>query len=150
MGVIHFTVILLVMVTASNAPTTPVPTPAPTTAPTFAVTPDQLTWSEYRVKGWPAGSSTATVAGDPSKPCGWILRYRMPDGYRVPVHKNDVAEEATVLVGAYVMGVGSKSDRANAQIYPMGSYFRVDKGVSHYAWALGETLLEIRPVCATK
>ena len=123
---------------------------ANTHAVTQFVTPDQLKWTEFREKGWAPGSATAIVAGDPNKRCGWIMRYRMPDGYSVPMHKNDDVEAATVLAGVYVMGIGKNADRARAQKYPTGSYIQVDRGVAHYGWALGETILEIRPTCDGK
>lgn len=114
---------------------------------TFFVTPDQLKWSAYSEKGWPAGSATAVVAGDPTKPCGWVLRYRMPDGYRVPVHANHDVEAATVLAGTYIQGLGSMPNRARASEYPAGSYLQVGRGVPHYGYALGITILKIRPIC---
>lgn len=113
----------------------------------LSVTPDQLKWTAFSEKGWPPGSATAIVAGDPAKPCGWVMRYRMPDGFRVPVHTNTDVEAATVLTGTYAQGIGPVAGRALARKYPTGSHLRADRGVPHFGYAIGPTILEVRPIC---
>jgi hypothetical protein len=125
-------------------------TPSPPPNRSVIVTPDQLKWQAFRENGWAPRSSVAVVAGNPRAPCDWIIRYRMPDGYAVPVHSNDDVEAATVLSGVFALGFGTTADHARAKPYPAGSYIVIDKRVAHYAWAVGDTTLEIRPVCRGK
>lgn len=44
------------------------------------------------------------------------------------------------------MGVGDKFDQATAREMTAGSYARMPRGVRHYSWAKGETLVQAHGV----
>jgi ketosteroid isomerase-like protein len=60
----------------------------------------------------PKGASIAVVAGDPSKAAPYVLRARMPAGYRVMPHWHPTDENVTVLEGSVALGMGDSWDAA--------------------------------------
>ena len=60
----------------------------------------------------PKGASLAVVAGDPSKPGPYVLRARMPAGYRIMPHWHPTDENVTVLEGTVAFGMGDAWDAA--------------------------------------
>src|SRR5205085_8641343 len=47
----------------------------------------------------PKGALAAVLEGDPAREGPFVLRVKMPDGYRVPPHTHPKAERITVLSG---------------------------------------------------
>jgi hypothetical protein len=45
-----------------------------------------------------------------------------------------------------MMGVGEKFDQAAAHEMTAGSYARMPRGVRHYAWAKGETVVQAHAI----
>ena len=60
--------------------------------------PDDLKWGRAP-PGLPAVSQAAVVAGDPSKSGPFVIRAKLPDGYKVPPHSHPDDENVTVLRG---------------------------------------------------
>lgn len=92
----------------------------------------------------PAGAQLAVLAGDPSKAGGaYVIRVRFPDGYRVPPHWHPVTENVTVIQGAISIGMGDKFDESAGRQLTAGSFTSMPKGVRHFAWAKGDTILQV-------
>ena len=92
----------------------------------------------------PPGAQLAVIEGDPSKAGGaYTIRAKMPDGYRVPPHWHPVTENVTVLEGALFVGVGEKFDESAGKELTAGSFASMPKGVRHFAWAKGETVIQV-------
>jgi quercetin dioxygenase-like cupin family protein len=106
------------------------------------VTPDQVKWGPAP-PALPAGAQLAVVEGDPSKAGAFVIRAKFPDGYKVPPHWHPADERVVVLQGTLGMGVGEKFDPAAGHELPAGSYAVMPTGVRHYAWAKGETVVQI-------
>jgi quercetin dioxygenase-like cupin family protein len=107
------------------------------------VTPDQIKWGPGP-PALPAGAQLAVLDGDPSKPgVAFAVRVKFPDGYRVPPHWHPTDEKVLVLQGSLGLGVGDKFDQAAGQVLPTGSYASMPKRLRHYAWANGETEIQI-------
>jgi quercetin dioxygenase-like cupin family protein len=95
----------------------------------------------------PPGAQLALVEGDPTKAGStYTLRAKMPDGYRVPPHRHPVTENVTVLEGSLYVGMGDKFDESVGRELTVGSFASMPKGVRHFAWAKGETVIQVHGV----
>src|SRR5687768_6003635 len=62
------------------------------------ITPDELRWVNAPPH-LPTGAKVAILAGDPTKEGPFTMRLRAPDGYRVPPHWHQQAENLTIIAG---------------------------------------------------
>ena len=87
----------------------------------------------------------AVVWGDPDNKTGapWIIRLKLDDGVKVPVHWHTADERATVLKGTLLFAAGHKIDPAKTTALPAGSFLFVPAMMHHYAIAKGETIVQI-------
>jgi quercetin dioxygenase-like cupin family protein len=102
---------------------------------------DELKWGPPP-PGLPAGIQVAIVAGDPGKPGPFVMRAKMPDGYKVPPHSHLDDENVTVLHGTLMAGKGDKLTDPAVSL-SAGSFVRMPKGMHHFVWAKGETVIQI-------
>ena len=105
-------------------------------------TPDQIQWGPAP-NALPSGAQLAVLDGDPMKPGAYTMRLKMPDGYKVPPHSHASAEHLTVISGELHLGTGTKWDESTAQSLPPGSFAVLSPRTQHYAWAAGETVLQL-------
>lgn len=106
---------------------------------------DKIKWSPAP-PGLPAGSQVSVLAGDPGKAGPFVLRARMPDGYKVPPHSHPTEESVTVLKGAMLIGMGDKFDRKKMEQLTAGSFVQMPKDMRHYVVAKGETIIQVTGV----
>jgi hypothetical protein len=108
-----------------------------------AVRPSAIKWGPAP-PSLPPGSQIAILAGDPGKPgLPYVLRAKLPDGYKVPPHWHPTDENVTVLKGALLVGKGNKLDPAAAEELPAGSFMRMPRTMRHFAMAKGETIIQV-------
>jgi hypothetical protein len=69
--------------------------------------PAEIKWS-IGLKVLPPGAEVAVLEGDPSKQGPFVIRLKLPDGYRVPPHTHPKTERITVLSGTFNIGMGDK------------------------------------------
>jgi quercetin dioxygenase-like cupin family protein len=111
--------------------------------PHVMLTPDQMQWGPAP-PSLPAGAQLSVLAGDPSKPGGlFTIRAKLPDGYKIPPHWHPEDENVVVVEGTLVMGMGDKFDPAVEHEMTAGSFALMPKGAHHFAWAKGETLIQV-------
>jgi quercetin dioxygenase-like cupin family protein len=91
----------------------------------------------------PKGAQVAVLEGDPAKEGPFVLRVKMPDCYRVPPHTHPKAERVTVLSGTFYIGMGEKFDEKAGKEMAAGSFGRWPAGMKHFAWAKGETVIQL-------
>src|SRR5688572_8857762 len=94
----------------------------------------------------PPGAQAAALLGSPGKEGPFVLRLRFPSGFTIPPHRHSKDEFVTVLAGTFVVGAGEKLDRAAAKQLPAGSFVDLPAGMPHYAWAEGETVVQINGI----
>ena len=94
----------------------------------------------------PAGAQAAGIVGDPTKEGGYVLRLKLPAGYKVAPHVHPNDENVTVISGMFHFGVGEKFDESKAQAIKPGGYAQAPKGVPHFAWASVETVVQLHGV----
>jgi quercetin dioxygenase-like cupin family protein len=91
----------------------------------------------------PMGGQAAVLYGDPSKAGPFVMRLKMPKGYRIPPHTHPKAEIVTVLSGTLNLGIGAGGDEKAARSLPAGSFAALETGTVHYAFANEETVVQI-------
>ncbi len=54
----------------------------------------------------PKGAQIAVLSGDPGKEGPFVLRFKLPAGYKVPPHMHGADENVTVISGTANFGTG--------------------------------------------
>jgi Domain of unknown function (DUF4437) len=106
------------------------------------ITPGMLKWRPGP-SALPPGAEVAPLHGDPSKEGPFTIRIKLPNGYKVPPHWHPTDENVTVLKGTLMMGTGERFDADAAKALPTGGFGHMPKGKRHYAFAKGETILQL-------
>jgi quercetin dioxygenase-like cupin family protein len=105
------------------------------------VQPDALKWSTPAV--YAPGAQIAVVRGDPSKEGMYVVRLKVPAGFKIQAHNHPNDENVTVLSGSFNIGTGDKLDDKKGMAVKAGGYSFVAKGMNHYAWFTEETVLQL-------
>lgn len=91
----------------------------------------------------PPGAQAAVLLGSPAKEGPFVLRLKFPSGFVVPPHRHSKDEFVTVVSGKFAVGSGEKLDRMSTKPLPPASFVHLPAGMPHYAWAEGETVVQI-------
>jgi len=84
----------------------------------------------------------AIVAGDPSKAESFVLRAKLPRGYRVMPHTHSTDENVTVLSGTAHIAMGDKFDARKGDTLSAGGFFTAKQGMQHYFWVTSQTIIQ--------
>ena len=117
----------------------------PTAPAVVIVTPDKVQWGPAPPIFQP-GAQIAVLAGDPSKAGPFILRLKVPDGYRIMPHWHPTAENVTVISGEFHAAMGDKFDESSMVTLPAGSVAVLPPHHNHYAMAKGETVVQVNAI----
>jgi quercetin dioxygenase-like cupin family protein len=120
-------------------------TPADTMKGHRIVTPKEIRWGPAPAE-LPPGAEAAVLFGDPGQEGLFVLRLRLPAGYRVAPHTHPVDEVITVISGTFRLGMGQIADPRTAQPLPAGSFFALPPGMAHYVFTDEETVVQISTV----
>ena len=110
-----------------------------------AVTPDSLKWGPAP-PAFPPGAQAVVLFGNSSKSGQFALRLKVPDGYHIAPHTHSGIENVTVLSGSLLLGMGKKADKNATQKLSAGSFVSMPKGMAHYAYSVGETVIQLNSV----
>ena len=91
----------------------------------------------------PPGAKLAVLEGDPSEEGLFTMRISVPDGYRIQPHWHPAFEYVTVMSGTFNIGMGEKFDETKTHPVPVGGFTFMAPGMRHYAWAKGETIVQL-------
>lgn len=108
------------------------------------VSPDKLQWKAN--PNLPPGALAAVMFGDPTKSGPYVLRVKLPDGYKVPPHWHPTDENVTILQGTMMIGTGEKFDVAKAKEVSAGSFMRMPKEMRHFAQFKGESVIQVHGI----
>ncbi|MFN0314087.1 MAG: cupin domain-containing protein [Burkholderiales bacterium] len=91
----------------------------------------------------PHGAKTLVVYGDPKKAGPYMIRIRMPSGYKLQPHKfpNDLF--VTVVKGTFWFGTGDRYNPMKMRELQGGSAFTIPQGTPSYSWARTEVILQV-------
>ena len=106
------------------------------TDPTWADAPPSL----------PKGAKLAILSGEPGSAGPYVLRLKMPAGYKVAPHWHPVAENVTVISGTFLLGMGDKFDETSMKEMATGSFTHLPAEMRHYAMAKTEVILQAHGV----
>jgi quercetin dioxygenase-like cupin family protein len=108
----------------------------------FVILPDQIEWKAEPFSPYP---DTAILFGDPTKPGLYVIRVKLPAGFKIMPHIHpDVWRTGSVLSGTQYLGLGAKWDEAKLNAYPAGTFFTEPKDTPHFVWAKDdEVILQI-------
>ena len=108
-------------------------------------TPSEVPWRDGP-ESLPAGAKVAVLEGDPSKDGFFTMRLLLPDGYRVAPHWHPKVERLTIISGTLNLGTGDRFDAAATKALPGGTYSSMPPKMTHFAWATGETVLQLSSI----
>lgn len=107
-----------------------------------AVAPADIKWGE----GPPVfekGMGFAVLAGDPGKEGLFVVRLKLPAGYKIAPHFHPTDEHVTVLSGTFALGMGDKLDKAAAKQLTAGGYALLPAQMHHYAIAISDATVQV-------
>ena len=91
----------------------------------------------------PPGAQFAVISGDPSKSGLYVIRLKLPAGYRVPAHNHPTAEYVTVISGKFNIGMGDKLETKHGVELRQGGFGAAPAKMNHYAWTTAETIVQV-------
>jgi hypothetical protein len=128
---------------AAAPPAAAAPAPAPTApaAEHKVVAPNDIKWGDVPPI-FNKGAKMAVLLGDPSKDGMFIVRLKMPAGYKVMPHWHPTDENVTILSGGMAIGMGDKLD-PKIKPMPVGTFFSMPAKMHHFAVAAKESVVEV-------
>ena len=91
----------------------------------------------------PQGAEIAVLSGDPSKEGLYVIRLKLPTGYKIPAHNHPTTEMVTVVSGDFHLGMGDKLDEGQSMLLTAGGYAEAPARMNHYAWASSPTIVQV-------
>ena len=108
----------------------------------IAVQANTLKWGPAP-PGLPPGAQVAVVSGDPSKAEPYVVRAKLPRGYKIMPHTHPTDENVTVLSGTFHIAMGDTFDAKKGETVRGGGFFNAKQGMQHYGWVTGPTVIQI-------
>jgi anti-sigma factor ChrR (cupin superfamily) len=105
-------------------------------------TPDGIKWGPPPPV-FASGAEFAVIQGNPMGAGPYVVRLKMPDGYKIMPHWHPTTENVTVISGTFNLGTGETFDNTKGSTMPAGSFGFVGPHMKHYAWATGETIVQV-------
>jgi len=103
--------------------------------------PDKLQWKPNPIL--PPGAQSTVLSGDPTKEGIFVIRLKVPDGFKIPPHWHPSDENVTVVQGTMLIGTGEKFDPDKLESIPTGGFMRMPKTMRHFGLAKGELIVQV-------
>jgi quercetin dioxygenase-like cupin family protein len=89
------------------------------------------------------GAQFTVISGDPGQPGLYVVRLKMPAGYKIAPHWHPTDEHVTVLSGTFALGMGDTFDKAKMEGLGAGGYALLPAEMRHYAMARTEAIVQV-------
>ncbi len=89
------------------------------------------------------GARMAVLSGDPSKPGQFVIRLKIPAGYKVAAHHHPTDEYVTVIEGDMSLGMGDKLDGTKGASLASGGFAMAPANMNHYAWSKAGAVIQV-------
>jgi quercetin dioxygenase-like cupin family protein len=80
------------------------------------------------------GAQIAVLSGNPGAPGPFVIRLKMPAGYKIAPHWHPTDEHVTVLSGTFSLGMGETFDEKATHPLTPGGYALLPAEMRHFAW----------------
>jgi len=90
----------------------------------------------------PKGAQLAVLYGNPGKKVPFVMRLKMPDGYKIAPHWHSNDENLTIISGTFLLHMGDAMDAA-AHSMEAGAFHFLPGKMHHAAEAKGETVVQV-------
>jgi quercetin dioxygenase-like cupin family protein len=91
----------------------------------------------------PTGAQLAVLSGDPSKEGLYVVRLKLPRGYKIAAHNHPTAEMVTIISGDFHLGMGDKLDEKKGMRLTAGGYAEAPAKMNHCASASSPTIVQV-------
>jgi hypothetical protein len=92
------------------------------------------------------GAEFAVVSGDPSKAGPYVIRLKIPAGFKIAPHWHPTDENVTVISGTFALAMGEKFDPAALKDLPAGGYALMPAEMRHFAQAKTAATVQVHGV----
>jgi quercetin dioxygenase-like cupin family protein len=92
------------------------------------------------------GAQMAVVSGDPGKAAPFVVRLKVPAGYKINPHFHPTDENLTVISGTFAVAMGDKFEAAGMKAMPAGSFALMPAQMHHYAMAKTAAVVQVHAV----
>jgi uncharacterized RmlC-like cupin family protein len=92
---------------------------------------------------FPAGAQMAVLSGDPSKAGVFVIRLKMPAGYKIPAHHHSTDEYVTVISGDLSLGMGDKLDETKSAHLIAEGFAEAPARMNHFAWTKSGAIVQV-------
>ena len=89
------------------------------------------------------GAQIAVLSGDPGAAGPFVIRLKMPAGYKIAPHWHPTDEHVTVLSGTFSLGMGETFDAKAAKPLAPGGYALLPAEMRHFAWTKGGATVQV-------
>ncbi|HEX7076935.1 MAG TPA: cupin domain-containing protein [Candidatus Eisenbacteria bacterium] len=89
------------------------------------------------------GATFTVVSGNPMAEGLYVVRLKMPAGYKINPHWHPADEHVTVVSGTFEIGMGDKFDKATMTELPAGGYALLPAEMHHYAMAKTAAIVQV-------
>ncbi len=104
-----------------------------------ALNPTEVAFTPAPTGMLPRGAQMAVLEGDPAKNQNFVLRIKVPDGYRFPLHSHSVTDRLVVISGSLMFG----TDPTTMKEMKPGALSIAPAGQKHLVQARGETVFQV-------
>jgi len=89
------------------------------------------------------GAKMAVLSGDPSKTGVFVIRLKVPAGYKFAAHHHPTDEYVTIVRGDMSLGMGDKLDMAKGKKLTAGGFAMAPANMNHYAWSTKGAVIQV-------
>jgi quercetin dioxygenase-like cupin family protein len=89
------------------------------------------------------GATFTVISGNPAEPGPYVVRLKMPKGYKINPHWHPTDENVTVLSGSFKIGMGEKFDESTMTDLPTDGFVLLPAEMRHYAMAKSEAIVQV-------
>jgi hypothetical protein len=116
---------------------------APPAASTHVIaTPAGLKWGDPPPV-FEKGAMFTVVAGNPMAEGPYVVRLKVPAGYKINPHWHPTDENVTVISGTFMVGMGETFDKAAMTEVPVGGFVLLPAEMRHYAMAKTAAIVQV-------
>lgn len=91
----------------------------------------------------PKGAMIAVLQGDPGKSGPFVIRLKIPPGYKIAPHWHTQDESLTVISGTLYFGTGDKVEKDKAHTLTAGAFHFLAGKDHHYVVAKSEAVVQV-------